>query len=188
MKVILEHLEPEVYKWCLIEYKHISKIVGKKNLIFTNIKSKDKSKLKNFGEVKTKSIKNLDYKRLCVLDPQAEKVLSPRDKNNFDYFVFGGILGSESMEGRTNKELKLPGIARRHLGKKQMPTDIAVLTTHRIIEKQKPFSKLKFKDELEIEIQKGMHTILPYRYLIENNKIILAPGLKKYLQEEDSFD
>ncbi len=37
MKFIIEHLEPELYPWCLIEYKHISKIVGKNNLIYTNI-------------------------------------------------------------------------------------------------------------------------------------------------------
>jgi len=187
MKVILEHLEAEVYKWCQIEYNHISKIVGKKNLIFTNVK-KGKAKLKNLGEVKTKSVKDLNLKRICVLDPQAPKVLSPKDAENFDYFVFGGILGSERMTGRTKKELKLPGVARRNLGDVQMPTDIAVLVAHRIIEKKKPFSKLKFKYNIEIPIQKGMVTTLPYRFLVENNKVILAPGLKKYLKEEDSFD
>ena len=33
---VIEHLEPRIYRWCVIEYKHISKIVGKENLWFTN--------------------------------------------------------------------------------------------------------------------------------------------------------
>ncbi|MDP4012524.1 MAG: SAM-dependent methyltransferase [Candidatus Nanoarchaeia archaeon] len=188
MKVILEHMEKEVFKWCQIEYKHISKIIGKDNLIFTNIQKKYKNKLNNLGEVNTKSVKGLNIKRLCVLDPRAKKVLSPEDGKLFDYFVFGGILGSEIMGGRTKKELKIHGVARRNLGKVQMPTDIAVLVTKKIIKNKIPFSKLKFKDEIEIPIKRGISTILPYRYLIEKGKVILAPGLKDYLRKEDSFD
>lgn len=32
--------------------------------------------------------------RVCLLDPQAEKELSPADAEVFDAFVFGGILGA----------------------------------------------------------------------------------------------
>jgi len=39
---IIEHLEPKLFPWCMIEYKHISKTVGKSNLWFTNIKQKGK--------------------------------------------------------------------------------------------------------------------------------------------------
>ena len=57
MKFIIEHLEPRLYKWCLIEYKHISDIIAKKSLIFTNLKNKKYAdKLKNSGEVFKKSI------------------------------------------------------------------------------------------------------------------------------------
>jgi ribosome biogenesis SPOUT family RNA methylase Rps3 len=31
--------------------------------------------------------------RVCLLDPQAKKQLSPEDAESFDTFVFGGILG-----------------------------------------------------------------------------------------------
>ena len=48
MKFIIEHLEKKLFEWCLIEYEHISKIVGKNNLIITNVKKSDLSKLKSF--------------------------------------------------------------------------------------------------------------------------------------------
>ena len=39
---IIEHLEPKIGRWTLIEYAHISKIVGKRSLWFTNIKHRSK--------------------------------------------------------------------------------------------------------------------------------------------------
>jgi len=39
MKYAIEHFG-KLFKWYYIEYAHISKIVGKKNLIFTNVKGK----------------------------------------------------------------------------------------------------------------------------------------------------
>lgn len=188
MKIIIEHLEPELYNWCLIEYKHISEIVGKNNLIFANIKKKDIKKLSKLGKVETKSVKDLNIKRVCILDPLTQKTLSPEDSELFDYFVFGGILGNEPMEGRTKKELSIPGVPRRNLGKLQMSTDTAVLVTYKIINKKISFSRLKFKDEIEIKIGKNLSTILPYRYLVEKNKVILPKGLIKHLKTEDSFN
>ena len=35
MKFIIEHLEDEVWEWCILEYRHMSEFVGKENLIFT---------------------------------------------------------------------------------------------------------------------------------------------------------
>ena len=51
MKYIIEHFG-KAYKWHLIEYEHISKLVGKENLIFTNTSSKP---LAAFGKVEKKS-------------------------------------------------------------------------------------------------------------------------------------
>src|SRR3989344_4588506 len=42
---IIEHLEQKLWPWCVIEYKHISKIAGKNNLWFTNIKKRDIKRL-----------------------------------------------------------------------------------------------------------------------------------------------
>src|SRR3989344_8421458 len=100
MEYIIEHLEPEMFEWCLIEYGHISEIVGKENLIFTNVKKeKDRVKLKKVGAVCDKKISelgdelNLDNKKACVLSQYASKTLNANDRNKFEYFVFGGILG-----------------------------------------------------------------------------------------------
>src|SRR3989338_8451484 len=102
MKFIIEHLEPELYEWCIIEYGHISKIVGKDNLVFTNIKNKkEQDKLKKNGEVCGKRISELEFGNICVLDQHSKKELTANDKNKFQYFVFGGILGDNPAKKRT---------------------------------------------------------------------------------------
>ncbi len=59
MKYIIEHLEPELFEWCLIEYEHISKLVNEDNLIFTNIKKqKDAKNYKNTGLFMKKALVN----------------------------------------------------------------------------------------------------------------------------------
>ena len=91
MEYIIEHLEPELFEWCLIEYGHISEIVGKENLIFTNIKNKtDSSKLKKLGNVIEKSVSESGFQNICVLSQYGTKTLETNDKNKFEYFVFGG--------------------------------------------------------------------------------------------------
>ena len=115
MKFIIEHLEPELFEWCLIEYEHISEIVGKNNLIFTNINPKFFSLIKNFGKVFNERFSGLNKKlkfnenKICVLSQYAQKTLETDDKNKFEYFVFGGILGDKPAKNRTNfliQELK----------------------------------------------------------------------------------
>ena len=73
MKFIIEHLEPELYEWCLIEYGQISKIIGKNNAIFTNINKNGKGKLKDYGTVYEESVSNLNFNNICVLSQYAEK-------------------------------------------------------------------------------------------------------------------
>jgi ribosome biogenesis SPOUT family RNA methylase Rps3 len=102
MKFIIEHLEPELFEWCRIEYEHISEIVGKQNLIFTNVKnSKNKKFLENLGLVYSDSICEKDFGKMCVLSQFAKKTLVSSDKNNFDCFLFGGILGDNPPKKRT---------------------------------------------------------------------------------------
>lgn len=180
MKFIIEHLEPELFEWCILEYKHISEIVGKDNLIFTNIK-KDKNKIKDLGKVYKESVKELDFKNACILDPFAEKILSKNDK--FDYLILGGILGDYPMKKRTEIELSSKMDAeKRNLGKEQMSTDTAVYVANEIT-KGKTLNDFKFKDEIEIEIDEGESIQLPFRYVIINNKPMLPKGLIEYLKK-----
>src|SRR3989344_3965037 len=115
MKYIIEHTENKIYDWCCIEYKHISKLVGRNNLIFKNLKAK-----------------------------------------------------------------------RRNLTKEQMPTDVAVLAVKLISEGNK-IENLKFKDKPVINIKKGRFNeeiILPYRYIMLYDKLIISKELIKYLKSK----
>jgi len=179
MLFVVEHLEPKLYAWCLLEYAHISKVVGKKNLMFTNIKS-DASKLESLGDVSKASVRNLKLQRACILDPTAKKTLTPKEAKKFDHFIFGGILGDNPQRFRTKKELtsvlKMPAY---NLGDKQMSTDTAVIVCKKIVDGKK-LEDLEFIEEYEIKEGEG-YRILPYRYLVERGKVVFAPGLRKLL-------
>ncbi len=190
MKFIIEHLEKGLYEWCFIEYKNISKIVGKNNLLFTNIKkNKDFKKLKKLGNVKKESVIKLKLKNACLLDPAAKKTLNPKEK--FDYFILGGILGDFPKQKRTEKYLtsKMKNVEIRNLGNKQMPTDTAVLVT-KTITSGKDIKKIEFIDSPTIILKKGKfqeEVNLPYRYILMGNKPLISNGLIKYLKNKDSL-
>jgi len=192
MKVIIEHLEPELYEWCLLEYEHISKIVGKKNLIFTNIKNKkDSDKLKKYDSVHEKRISELNFGKICVLSQYAKRELSSNDKNNFECFVFGGILGDNPAKKRTksiinNLKKNKMNFETRNLGKIQMPTDNAVYAAKKILEGKK-LSDFKFVDKLEIEINENESIVLPFRFVVDNNRLIINEKLVEYLRKRKEF-
>ncbi len=192
MKFVIEHLEPELYEWCLIEYEHISKIISKDNLVFTNIKNKKgKNILKKYGAVEEKSISRLNFKKICILSQYSEKTLKTEDKTKFDYFVFGGILGDNPAKKRTlelEKKLEKAGLQfqTRNLGKKQMPTDTAVYVAKKILDGKK-LNELKFIDELEIEINENESVNLNFRFVIDGGKLVVNEKLVGYLREKDGF-
>ncbi|MEM4719267.1 MAG: SAM-dependent methyltransferase [Candidatus Pacearchaeota archaeon] len=193
MKFVIEHLEKRLWPWCLIEYESISKIVGRKNIIFTNIKRRNRS-LETFGKCYKERFFELinkmkiNPKKVCVLDPAAKEVLSPREAKNFDYFVFGGILGDHPPKKRTKKELSptLKNCIFRNIGKKQFPTDNAVLVLKEIV-KGKKFSELKFKDKFEIKINEFESVELPFRYFLYKGKPFIRKKLVNYLKRKRKF-
>lgn len=168
MKFIIEHLEPELYDWCILEYKHIAEIA---DVLFTNVQL-------DFAESTKKSVKDMELVKPCVLDPSAEKVLEP----GFETIILGGILGDEHMQGRTTKDLPLPGIPRRNLGKEQMSTDTAVYVAKQLLEGKK-LSDIEFQDDIEIEIDEGESMILPFRYVLIDGKPMLPDGLVEHLRK-----
>jgi len=186
MKYIIEHFG-RVYKWHLIEYKHISKIVGKNNLIFTNVKGK-KDELKKLGEVYSESIAELGLDSICILDPAAKKILNSKDCKKFKYLVFGGILGDYPPRERTKDLLtvKLPNVETRNLGKEQFPTDNAVYIVHEIA-KGKDFNDLKFESNIEIPVGKKLSVHLPFRYIIVNNKPLISEKLIEFLKKRKTI-
>ena len=187
MLYILEHLEPKLYKWCYLEYQHISKIVGKENLLFTNIKtSSQRKKLKALGKVEKRSIKEFSFSNACILDPFAPKTLTPQDY--FTTFIFGGILGDYPMQARTKKELtsKLP-YPSRNIGKEQMPTDNAFYVVKEIVEHNKTMQDLHFQDQLLIPIKEGEEIIMPFRYVMVKGHPLLSPTLLHHLKTKKGF-
>ena len=198
MKFVIEHLEPELFEWCLIEYEHISEIVGKGNLIFANIKNKsDNSKLKKFGVVFGERFSELNDKlnfsknKICVLSQYGAKTLQTNDKNKSEYFIFGGILGDKPAKRRTEdiiNELKENKIEfeERNLGSVQMPTDNAVYASKKILDGAK-LNDLKFADEVEIQINENESVSLPFRYIIDNNKLVISEKLVDHLRKREEF-
>lgn len=88
------------------------------------------------------------FNKVCLLDMKAEKLLSPEDSEEFDVFVFGGILGDIPSKDRTSY-LRSEGFQSRHLGEMQMSTDTALLTTKLIIENGLEMKNIPFIDEPE---------------------------------------
>lgn len=189
MKFVIEHLEPELYEWCLIEYGHISKIVGAGNLIFTNLENK-KDELKKYGKVYKKNVSELNFKGICILSQYSKKTLTKNDKSKFQYFVFGGILGDNPAKRRTNliiNQLKnKTKFETRNLGKRQMPTDSAVYVAKRILEGRK-LSNFKFVDKLEIKINENESVILPFSYAISQHMPVISEKMVDYLRRRKEF-
>ena len=183
MKYIIEHLESKLYKWCLLEYKHISDIVGKNNLIITNVKSK--TKLRNIAlsrNIFNKSFASLGLKNVCIMSPDAKKTLKSKDSKKIDYLVFGGILGDNPPKKRTAKYFGRLKHEKRNLGTKQMSTDTAVYVAKNIANGKK-LKEFKFADSIDIQLDNFMSVTLPFRYVIVKNKILLPKGLVEHLNK-----
>ena len=178
---IVEHLEGKLWPWCVIEYKHISRIVGRKNIWFTNVRGK---KLHQFGKVFSASVSQLKLANVCVLDPAAKKMLSPKEAKKFDYLVFGGILGDDPPQQRTAPELtsRMPDAVARNIGTKQMSTDTAVYVVREIVNGKK-LSGFRFQEGAEILLDKNELTVLPYRYVIINGKPLISRELAAYIRK-----
>jgi ribosome biogenesis SPOUT family RNA methylase Rps3 len=205
---IIEHLEDHLWRWCLIEYKHISQIVGRENLWITNVKRKSKAseELKQFAHVFKESIINEEsiinlvqsskLQTICVLDPEGKETLLPSEAKKFSHFIFGGILGDNPPQKRTAPELtsKLlkvnSQIIIRNLGKKQMSTDNAVYVVKQIVQ-GKTLSQLQFQDTLEIKMSQRSRIqdsiILPYYYCLVNSKPLISSELVQYLKKKKGF-
>jgi ribosome biogenesis SPOUT family RNA methylase Rps3 len=186
---IIEHLEPKLWPWCLIEYEHISETVGKENLWFTNIKNKsDEKKLNQFGKVFKESVTKMILQNMCILDPEAKETLSPENSSEFKYFLFGGILGDYPPKKRTQDELTkfIKNPKTFDIGKEQMSTDNAVYVVSQII-KGKKFEDLKFKDGVSIEINDIESVELPFRYNLVNGKPFMSPKIVEYLKKKKGF-
>ncbi len=190
MRYVIEHLERKLYRWCLLEYRHISAIVGKKSLIFTNIRTeKQRKQLAKLGTVKKESVVALGLQNACILDPSAARTLQPADAQKCKYLIFGGILGDYPMRARTKSELssRMKNTVKRNLGKEQMPTDNAVYVAKEIVEHGKILEELRFIDQLEIPMKEGEAILLPFRYVAIRGKPLVWKGFEQFVKKKRMF-
>lgn len=195
MKYVIEHMEQGFTKWVILEYSQIIRDIGKENLILTSLPESTTEndipkELLDLGiqwttnEVNEILPAGITSDKLCLLDPRAEIELQPSDVNDFEYFIFGGILGDHPPRDRTT-ELKVKiGCDTRRLGALQMTTDTAIRTTKIILEGT-PFEQIKFIDYPEIRYSKHEATEMPFRYVLDkDNKPILPLGMVDLIRKD----
>ncbi|KAI8904819.1 SAM-dependent RNA methyltransferase, partial [Gorgonomyces haynaldii] len=187
---IVEHLEPDVDGWVEIEYKNMIAHVGKDNLIFSSVSPELAQNMPKsiICTVTTESVGDWPLekqKKVLLLDPSSEIELQPSDVNDYEYLLFGGILGDVPSRDMTSVLRKM-GFTTRHLGPKQMSTDTAVIVAQQVLEKGIPLNELKYIDDPEIKIGKRETVTLPFRYLAdENGNPKLPPGLREHLKHQN---
>lgn len=140
---IVEHLDPELEDWQALEYNTISSESASSNSKF--LLSGLTPSFSKFEKLTIPSIERTEWtvesiystaderQKVCLLDPKAERDLSPEDGEIFDVFLFGGILGDDPPRDRTGDLRKL-GFPGRRLGPEQMTTDTAVRTTRIVVQ------------------------------------------------------
>lgn len=186
-KYIIEHLEPKMWKWCLFEYERMSKIVGKKNLWFTNIKKPSKS-LERYGKVIRSSVSKLNLKDAVILDMESPSLLTPKEAKKYKYFIFGGILGDYPPRKRTKAEItsKIKNAISFNIGKKQFSTDTAVYVVNKIVNGEN-LKSLPFIDKPRIKINEIEEIILPFRYIKEGSRPLMSEKVLRYLKNKKDF-
>ncbi len=187
LKFVIEHLEPFLGKWLLIEYKHASEIVGANRIIFTNIRKKTHAaKLSRFGTVKSESFNVLfPLQELVILDPRADEPLKSQDLTGKKAIVIGGILGDHPPRGRTYQLItsRFPGVTARNLGKLQFPIDGAVYVA-KLVNEGIPLEKIPIKRGLTIRVNKWHSIYLPYAYPLRDGNPLISKELIEHLLSE----
>nr|ODN86059.1 hypothetical protein L203_04560 [Cryptococcus depauperatus CBS 7841] len=185
--------------WVTLEYAHMLSLVGPLSTVhFTSLSPSSipplASALSNAAKAKPTTLPILDLlsslsppvdpRRVCLLDPKAEKVIAPEDAERFDVFLYGGILGDDPPRDRTG-ELRKLGFEGRHLGEKQMTTDTAVGVTKRVVEDKVSLDDIPFVDFPTIHFNKVESIEMPFRYVKDDEgEPILPPGMKEHLKTD----
>ena len=206
MIYIIEHMEDGFSEWVTLEYAQIIRDVGASKLILVSV-SKDigqkdipkvlvemglqwthkglESVVEEFPDLK---LPPLRPGNVCLLDPRAKEDLSVGDKKEFEYLLFGGILGDHPPRDRTSELLKLhPGLlVGKRLGDKQMTTDTAIRVTQMIMRDSVPLNEIPFVDYPEFRFNKHEATEMPFRYVLDEktNKPILPGGMLDLIKKD----
>lgn len=182
---VIEHLEPRLSRWILIEYEHASLIVGRDNLAFTNVVRGSK-RLQKFGRVYERSaIELFDSEETIVLDPKADELLEPSDFKKAKVVVVGGILGDHPPRGRTFSLLtaKMKRAKPKSLGDCQFSIDGSIYMAFKVSQGLR-LSDIPVAKSLTLKC--GFLEIhLPFCYPLIDGKPVISPKLLDYLLEVD---
>lgn len=109
LTIIVEHLDPELEEWQTLEYKCIAEECKDANCKFllSGLSSAEEVSQQLLLPARTcteRSVESLypdpdSRRRVCLLDPKADLDLDPEDAQEFDVFLFGGILGDDPPRG-----------------------------------------------------------------------------------------
>jgi ribosome biogenesis SPOUT family RNA methylase Rps3 len=141
---IVEHMDPELEKWQILEYSTIaSECTAASSQFILSGLPKHVSDLSQVEQSPSSvddlvSSAGIPKERVCLLDPRGESDLAPEDGDKFDVFVFGGILGDDPPRDRT-AELRVKGFGGRRLGKEQLTTDTAARVTRIVVQEKSEF-------------------------------------------------
>ncbi|MEM2192558.1 MAG: SAM-dependent methyltransferase [Candidatus Hadarchaeales archaeon] len=184
---MIEHLEPRLSEWLMIEYSSAARIVGRKNLMITNVgREAERKKLAKISRVASESAASLfDNRYTIVLDPQAKKTLLAKDAEKARAIVVGGILGDDPPQGRTRELLskKLPRAKKRNLGKSQFSIDGSVFLAKQIASGHS-LEELPCVHDVEIKIAPKLSIILPFSYPLLKGKPLISRALVRYLKQK----
>jgi|TARA_B110000091_G_C13450185_1_gene323723 ribosome biogenesis SPOUT family RNA methylase Rps3 len=118
-------------------------------------------------------------------------MLSPPDAGQFEYFLFGGILGNvDDLDMDRTSELRVQGYTQRQLGREQMTTPTALAVSHRILHGQTPYEELEFIDRPEYELTDTETLVIPFKYLKdkETGEAIMAEGNLELMSQDLDWD
>lgn len=182
---VIENLEPRLSEWLFIEYSHAAKIVGRKNLMITNVKGPSElRKLRKVARAEDRSVADMFTRsELIVLDPEARKDLAPKDFRGKKAAVIGGILGDDPPRMRTKEMLtsKIPGATARKIGAHQFSIDSSVYVAWHVFS-GKSLEKIPTVHGVEIPLSKYHSIQLPYEYPLVAGKPLISKKLLAYVK------
>ena len=103
---VVEHLDPELGPWSALEYKAIAQESLNAGCAFIlssvpqSLLSSEELKAIPHAHLSTRGVETIfagQKSRVCLLDPAAKRELGPDDAEIFDVYLFGGILGQDTV-------------------------------------------------------------------------------------------